>query len=52
MAIRVEGNTVYVDSFAEAFEAAAKYPDVEDVVFNNQADYFTAVKVAKALNVK
>lgn len=52
MAIRLEGNTAYVDSFAEAFEAAAKYPEVEDVVFNNQADYFVAAKLAKAFNLK
>lgn len=52
MTIRVEGNTVYVDNFAEAFEAAAKYPEVVNVVFNNQADYFVAAKLAKAFNLK
>lgn len=52
MAYTVEGKTVYVDSFADAFQAAAEHPEVETVVFKNQADYFVAAKLAKAFNVK
>lgn len=52
MAYRVEGNTVYVDSFADAFQAAAEHPEVVNVVFENKADYFVAAKLAKAFNVK
>lgn len=50
--IRVEGDTVYVDSFAEAFQAAVDFPEVVNVVFNNPADYYTAARAAKAFGIK
>lgn len=51
MAIRIEGDTAYVDSFVEALEVAETHPELKGVVFSKQADLELAKSLARAFNI-
>lgn len=52
MAIEIKDGKIYVDSFAEALEAAELFPNYEYVIFNNPEDYFLAERISRALGVE